>query len=104
MTGFKSLLMDYAKKDDPMEVFGDNNGRAVVGVGTFECDTVKLKDMFYVEGLKGSFISISQLCDTGYKVHFDFHEEKVFNSENKIELTIIFITFNTYIYISKSII
>ena len=70
-----------------MVTFGDNSGMVVIGVGTFECRIIKLKDVFYVEGLKGNFISISQLCDVGYKVLFNHHEGKMFNSENKIVLT-----------------
>ena len=47
---------------------------------------IKMKDVFYVEGLKDNFIFIIQLCDTSYKVLFNRHEEKVFGSINKIVL------------------
>ena len=70
-----------------MVTFGENIGRAILGVGTFECRTFKLKAVFYVEGLKGNFNSISQLCDVGYKVLFIHHEGKVFDVEKKIMLS-----------------
>lgn len=70
-----------------MVVFGDNSGRAVMGFEAFERMKIKLNDVLYVEGLKGNFISISQLCDTSYKVLYDCHEGKVFDSENQIVLT-----------------
>ena len=65
-----------------MITFGENSGRAVTGVGTFEC-----RMCFYVDGLKGNFISITQLCAACYKVLFNYHEGKVFESENKIVLS-----------------
>ena len=68
-------------------VFSDNNEEVVMGVGTFECRAFKLKDVFYVKGLKNNLISISKLCNVGYKVLFDFHEVKFFDSKNKIVLT-----------------
>ena len=67
-------------------MFGDNNKRVVSSVGTFKCGTFKLKDVFYAQGLKGNFISISQLCDVRYKVLFNHHEGKVFDADYKIVL------------------
>nr|KAJ0209859.1 hypothetical protein LSAT_V11C400218290 [Lactuca sativa] len=37
LTGYKSLLMYFAEKDGLVVTFGDNNGRAMTGVGAFEC-------------------------------------------------------------------
>ncbi|CAI9300707.1 unnamed protein product [Lactuca saligna] len=78
------IVKRYKENNDgPMVTFGDNSGRAVPGVGTFECITIKPEDVLYVEGLKGNFISISQLCDAGYKIHHylgiqDFYGEYIF--------------------------
>lgn len=74
------------KKDGPKVVFGDKNEEVVIGVGTFERRAFKLNEVVYVKGLKSNHISISQLCDAGYKVLFDCHEGKVFDSKNKIVL------------------
>ena len=77
MTTLRSLLTDFMEKDGPIVVFGNNNEEVVMGFGTFECKDFKMKEVFYVKGLKINLISISQLCDGGYKVLFDCHEGKV---------------------------
>ena len=69
-----------------MVTFGDNSGMVVIGVGTFECRIIKLKDVFFVEGQQDNFISISQIWDGSYKVLFNRHVGKVVDSENKIML------------------
>ena len=65
MTGLKSLLTDFKKKDGPKVVFGDNNEEAIIGIRTFKGMEIKLKEVFYVKGLKRNLISIIQLCDVG---------------------------------------
>ncbi|KAL7615703.1 hypothetical protein Lser_V15G01817 [Lactuca serriola] len=44
-------ICDADEKDGLMVMLGDNSGRAVTDVGTIESITVKLKNVFYVEGL-----------------------------------------------------
>lgn len=58
-----------------------------MGVGAFECSAFKLKNVFYVKGLKSNLISISQLCNACYKVLFDYNEGKVIDSKNEIVFT-----------------
>jgi len=51
--------------------YGDNNRGRILGrgnVGTRSSTTIE--NVLYVEGLRHSILSISQLCDKGYKVNF----------------------------------
>ena len=87
MTGFKSLLDDYVKKDGPVVTYGDNSKGQTKGYGSIICNFVKFKNVSYVKGLQHNLISISQLCDADYEVHFTKKEGKVINSENVQVLT-----------------
>ena len=86
ITGLKFLLTKFVEKDGPIVVFSDNSEGIVMGVETFECKTFKRENVFYVKGLKSNLISISQVCDAGYKVIFNCNEGKVIDSKNKIVL------------------
>ena len=70
MTGFKSLLSDFVKKDGPAGTYGDNSEGKTKGFGTIKCKSVEFTNVSYVKGLKHNLISISQLCDADYEVHF----------------------------------
>ena len=87
MTGFKSLLDDYVKKDDPVVTYGDNSKGQTKGFGTIKCKTVEFKNVSYVKGLKHNLVSISQLCDADYEVHFNKKEGKVIDSKKVSVLT-----------------
>lgn len=87
MTGLKFLLTVFVEKDGPIVVYKENNEGTVMGIGTIECITFKLKNVFLVKGLKSNLFSISQLFDVGYKVLFNFNERRVIDSKNKIVLT-----------------
>ena len=67
MTGFKSLLDDYVKKEGPAVTYGDNSKGQTKGFGTIKCKTVEFKNVSYVKGLKHNLVSISQLCDATTK-------------------------------------
>ena len=66
MTGFKSLLEDFIKKDDLIVTYGNNDKGTTNGFGTIKCNSVTFKNASYVKGLQCNLISISQLCDAGY--------------------------------------
>ena len=87
MTGFKSLLDEYVKKEGPVVTYGDNSKGQTKGYGSINCKSVKFKNVSYVKGLQHNLISISQLCDAGYEVHFNKREGKVVNSEKVQVLT-----------------
>lgn len=52
--------------------FGDNSSIKIKGEGTLNIDgKLKAHDVYYVEGLKHNLLSVSQMCDKGYKFTFD---------------------------------
>lgn len=52
--------------------FGDNSSIKIKGRGTLNIDgKLKAHDLYYVEGLKHNLLSVSQMCDKGYKSTFD---------------------------------
>ena len=82
MTGSKSLLEDYVKKDGPVVTYGDNSKGHTKGFGTIKCKSVAFQNVSYVKRLKHNLISITQLCDAYYEVHFTKNEGKVINTSN----------------------
>jgi len=60
---------------------GDNNKGKILGVGTISNkSSFNIKDVLLVEGLKHNLISISQLCDEGYKVVFEYNHCLIFDT------------------------
>ena len=70
MTGNSKLFLSLAKYDGGKVTFGDNGKGKVCGIGTIGNKKFQLKDVLLVKGLKHNLLSISQLCDNGYDVHF----------------------------------
>nr|KAJ0208804.1 hypothetical protein LSAT_V11C400202500 [Lactuca sativa] len=87
MTGSKSLLEDYVKKTSPTVTYGDNGKGFTKGYGNIKCNNVVFQNVSYVKGLKHNLISISQLCDADYEVHFTKKEGKVVNTDKNIVLS-----------------
>jgi len=72
MTGEASQLINLKWKPAGFVTYGDNNRGRILGVGDIGNDNkVIIKDVLLVEGLKHSLLSISQLCDRGYKITFE---------------------------------
>nr|KAJ0217208.1 hypothetical protein LSAT_V11C300134080 [Lactuca sativa] len=69
-SGSKSLLEDYVKKIGPVVTHGDNGKGFTKGYGNIKCNNVVFQNVSYVKGLKHNLISINQLCDADYEVHF----------------------------------
>ena len=71
MTGDASKFINIFLKQDGHVTYGDNNKGKILGKGTIGNEnSLLIHDVLYVEGLKHSLISISQLCDRGYQVTF----------------------------------
>ena len=52
--------------------FDDNDKRYIIGVDKIQItSSTFIENVLYVRGLKNNLISISQLCDKGYKVSFE---------------------------------
>jgi len=71
MTGDASHLINLKLKPVGFVTYGDNNHGRILGVSDIgEDDGVIIKDVLLVDGLKNNLLSISQLCDKGYKITF----------------------------------
>jgi len=72
MTGEASQLINLKWKPAGFVTYRDNNRGRILGVSDIGSgNKVIIKDVFLVEGLKHSLLSISQLCDRGYKITFE---------------------------------
>ena len=71
MTGDASKFISISLKRDWHVTYGDNNKGKILGKGTIGNEnSLLINDVLYVEGLKHSLLSISQLCDRGYQLTF----------------------------------
>ena len=72
MTGDKSRFEKFEPKSEGFVTYGDNNKGRILGSGTIgNGSSFNIKNVLLVEGLKHNLISISQLCDKGFKVVFE---------------------------------
>ena len=71
MTGDISLFFDFVAKKKGFVTYGDNNKGEILGKGSVgNPSSTTISNVLLVEGLKHNIISISQLCDKGYKIYF----------------------------------
>jgi len=71
MTGDASKFMNLKMKQEGFVTYGDNNKGKILGRGDVGShDSIIIKDVLLVEGLKHNLSSISQVCDKGYEVKF----------------------------------
>ncbi|XP_057975241.1 uncharacterized protein LOC131162650, partial [Malania oleifera] len=88
MTGDKGKFTSIVPKDGGYVTFGDNAKGRIVGVGKVGKDSSPTIDnVLLVDGLKHNLLSISQLCDIGYKVSFENDKCIV---ENKTDHKVLF--------------
>jgi len=72
MTGDVSQLINLKLKPAGFVTYGDSNRGRIHGFGDIGGDgDVMIKDVLLFGGLKHSLLSISQLCDKGYKITFE---------------------------------
>jgi len=72
MTGDLTKFTSLKLKLEGHVTYGDNNRGRILGRGTVGTgNSTTIENVLYVEGLKHSLLSISQLCDKGYKVNFE---------------------------------
>ena len=72
MTGDPNLFQSLERKDGGDVTFGDNAKGKVIGIGKVGSPNSScIDDKLLVSGLKHNLLSVSQLCDKGYKVSFD---------------------------------
>ena len=63
--------------------FGDNGKGRIIGHGSIGNNSSSLiENVLLVDGLKHNLLSISQLCDKGFKVIFEFSHCIIKDSQN----------------------
>ena len=71
MTEDSSLLTKLVEKVGPSITFGDDNKGYTMGHGLIAKENVIIDEFVLVSGLKHNLLSISQICDKGFKVNFN---------------------------------
>ena len=81
--GRAELFLILKDKDGGTVTFGDNNKGKIIdidNIGNF--DKPSIENVLLVDGLKHNLLSISQLCDKGYKVCFKHDTCLIIDSNN----------------------
>ena len=73
MTGNYTWFPSFTKIKNGGDIsFGDNSKGKILGIGNVsKISSTLIENVCLIENLKHNLISISQLCDKGYKVAFD---------------------------------
>nr|GEZ40477.1 retrovirus-related Pol polyprotein from transposon TNT 1-94 [Tanacetum cinerariifolium] len=82
----QDYLKRYSKESSPKVVFGDNSSGDTEGYVLVNCNGITFTKVAYVNGLKHTLISISQLCDANFKVLFIKTQRTIFNEKDKVVL------------------
>ena len=73
--GDASKFTHISPKKSRHATYGDNNKDRILGVGKIGTNSSNsIENVLLVEGLKHSLLSVSQLCDKGYLVSFDYQK------------------------------
>ena len=85
--GEKSKFVSLKAKKGRYIIYGDNNKGKILGIGNIGNSlTTLIENVLFVDGLKCNLLSISQLCDKGYKIVLNEDYCTIYNSiTNKIE-------------------
>ena len=75
MTGDEKMFISLERKRGGKVTLGDNTSCQVLSTGTIRItDFISIEKVLFVDGLKHSLLSISQLYDKGVRVYFT-HEK-----------------------------
>nr|GEV08579.1 integrase, catalytic region, zinc finger, CCHC-type, peptidase aspartic, catalytic [Tanacetum cinerariifolium] len=69
-TGNRALLTNFLEKFLGTVRFGNNDFAVIAGYGDVVIRLIKIKKVYYVEGLSHNLFSVGQYCDKGLKVAF----------------------------------
>jgi len=82
MTGEKSNFLSLAATQGGSVAFGNEKSRSIVGIGKIgESLSYSIEDVYLVDGLKHSLLSVSQLCDKDNIVVFTSNRYLVVNMD-----------------------
>nr|GFA70630.1 integrase, catalytic region, zinc finger, CCHC-type, peptidase aspartic, catalytic [Tanacetum cinerariifolium] len=68
MTGNRALLTNFVEKFLGTVRFGNNDFAVIAGYGDVVIGSMKIKKVYYVEGLGHNLFSVGQFCDKGLEV------------------------------------
>ena len=72
MKGEKSKFVSLKVKEEGYVTYGDNNKGKILGIGNVGNSlTTLIQNVLFVDGLNHNLLSISQLCNKGYKIAFN---------------------------------
>jgi hypothetical protein len=90
-----SLFSNITKINGGKVTFGDNSKRKIIGVGNIGGkSSPSIEKVFLVNSRKHNLLSISQLCNKGYKIMFDhayyliLENDKLYSLKIEKEITI----------------
>nr|GEV77702.1 retrovirus-related Pol polyprotein from transposon TNT 1-94 [Tanacetum cinerariifolium] len=70
MTGNRALLTNFMEKFLETVRFGNNGFAVIAGYGDVVIGSMKIKKVYYVEGLGHNLFSVGRFCDKGLEVAF----------------------------------
>jgi len=83
----KKKITKLRLKNEGFMTYGDNNKGRILGTRTISNgSSSNIIDVLLVEGLRHNLLSISQLCDKGYKVIFEPNHCLIFDVSGSIVL------------------
>ena len=82
MTGNASLFTNITWEEKGYVKFGDNSRGKIIAIGSIGMSPYKIENVYLVKGLKHNLLSISQLCDKGYKMIFEKEKCFAFDKDN----------------------
>ena len=72
MTGDKDQFVTLEIKEGGVITFRDNGNKKIIRLDKIQITpSIFIKNILYIKGLRHNLISISELCDIGYKVSFE---------------------------------
>ena len=87
MTGDKTKFAKLELKEEWFVTYGDNSKGRILGNGVIgNGSSFNIKNVLLVKGLKHNLISISQLCDKGFKVMFEPNNYFIYDAYGSIVL------------------
>jgi len=85
MMGNASKFTHISPKNSGHVTYGDNNKGKILGVRKIGTNpSSSIENVLLVDGLKHSLLSVSQLCDKGFLVSFDYHNCFIENKMTRI--------------------
>ena len=77
------MFQELQYKDEGFVGFGGNQKGKIRGNGSVGIDSLSIKNVLYVEGLRHNLLRISQLSDNGYDIVLNQNECKAVSQQNK---------------------